>query len=784
MDLLNRLGKLFLCAFQKSANQGWLFIKEGKARLSRQVKKKLSPNAKISLSLVLVLSYGYLLATSSDWSGDHVEIGCIHVLTFLPTLQFLFSMYAKLILIKLLYCLSLYGWVRVALFSLFLFVFSYVFVTVLLDHTAIFCMDKATDFFVSRFESNIMTVEDNRVYVERIVKHPLSGKPKWLHQLVRYPMEDVQMNCTTHITGFPGGKPFLNQVEWRHNGVPLTTMTDRHSHVTEFTELPKDHLRLFEGGEFETLRAMGLSLYELRSTLSIHLLEESEFGSYTCHSLGKVNITLSCDEWKMKTGQSCQNIRQNKRNAKSGASKKNKCQPKEKPRSLGNQCTCSPEQKYFFQDMHTQHEEFRLIRMKNRQDQIVAPPSSILFFMTSYWHLSNDDDIQMDYTVNGVSFSDLCNDEVFHGCSALQRLLSPFITYDPDDAWWFLDYLPYLSHIHHIMGGGQSAVGHCLCENSFGRHNVTYLRRYYNRTSEQHELIEITHPHTLLVRPPKQNTSRFLANFFNYDPIHLLEIADYLPDYAYDLTLLRDLAVVSAMCLGITDAVMISLAIGIFVSVCYITCQMLAFVGVVSKRLFLEGSMGYLCTAKMTARRFHNNALAGEDGERVEVYLSHSDSEADLETVTKKVLPLLEGQLSLKVCFRERDIPPNELELAGLSRAIQKSKRFIVFLSKDFAQDECRKLEASMILESLFERLSPLEDLLVIKLDSCEMPRQWTDATVHDWTSSNLTIDDHLLRLVQWVTPQAERNGAMWCVHDVWMVVLPFLLLLLFILFR
>ena len=733
-----------------------------------------------------MLSYSYLLATSSDWSGDHVEIGCIHVLTFLPTLQFLFSMYTKLFFIKLLHCLSLYGWVRVVLFSLFLFAFSYVFVTVFLDRSAIFCMDKVTDFFVSRFESNIMGVEDNRKYVERTVKHSLSGKPEWLHQLIRYPMEDVQMNCTVHVWGFPGGKPFSNPVEWRHNGVPMTTMTDRHSHVTEFTELPKDD-PLYVLSEGKSLGGIGLSIYKLRSTLSIHLLEESEFGSYTCHALGTVHISLPCDEWKMKTGQSCPNERQSKRNAKSGTSKKNKRQPREKPRfkPSGNQCTCNPEQKYFFQDMHTQEEEFRLIMMKNTQDQIVAPPSSILFFVTSYWHLSSADDVQMDYTVNGVSFSDLCNDEVFHGCSALQRLLSLFIHYDPDDAWRFLNYLPYLLHIHHIMAGRQSAVGHCLCENSFGRHNVTYLRRYYNRTSEQHELIEITHPHTLLVRPPKQNTSRFLANFFNYDPIHLLDLADYLPDYAYDLTLLKDLAVVSAMCLGITDAVMIGLATGIFVFVWYKTCQMLAFVGVVSKQLFLEGSMGYLCTAKMTARRFHNNALAGEDGERVEVYLSHSDSEADLETVTKKVLPLLEGQLSLKVCFRERDILPNELELAGLSRAIQKSKRFIVFLSKDFAQDECRKLEASMILESLFERISPLEDLLVIKLDGCEMPRQWTDATVHDWTSSNLNIDDHLLRLVQWVTPQAERNGAMWCVHDVWMVVLPWLLLLLlFILFR
>ena len=239
------------------------------------------------------------------------------------------------------------------------------------------------------------------------------------------------------------------------------------------------------------------------------------------------------------------------------------------------------------------------------------------------------------------------------------------------------------------------------------------------------------------------------------------------------------------MFLNFTDAVMIALGLVISVFIFLKTGQMLGFVGVVSKRFCLEGSMGYLYTAKMTARLLSQNNVneeAEENGERFDVFLSHSDSEADREKITKTVLPFLEGQLSLKACFRERDIPPNEPELASLCRAIEKSKRFIIFLSKDFLQDRSREMETNMILESLFDRPSRLEEVLVIKLYDCVMPSHWTDFTVHDWTSSNLHIDDHLLRLVQWVTPRAERSGAMRTAFDVWMVVLPWLLLALFFL--
>ena len=764
MDVFRGIVRILPCLFDECANVGRSFLCKAKGQLLS--KMRLSSKAKILMSFILILSYVYLLVRSSDWSGDHVEIGCIHVLVVLPTVQFLFSMYAKLFFVELFRGLALYGWFRIVLYILFLFAFSYAFVAVVLDRSALFCMDRATDVFVSRFEGNIMIFED-RTEVERIVPRPLEQGPH-LFQLFRYPMEDVQMNCTAHIWGFPGGKPFLNQAEWRYNGVPLTTMTDRHSHVTEFTELPKDHPLYFSKTVFGEL---GLSIYEVRSTLSIHLLEETEFGSYTCHMHGKVHISLTPDEWKSKTGQSPPNTNktENKGNAK----------PKEKSKvkPSGSQCTCDPERKYLFQDANTLIGAFRLIMMQEKQDQIVAPPSSILVVETSYWHLSSDDDVQADYTVNEVSYPDLCSDGAFNGCSALQRLLSYIIAYDRQQAWWFLETLPFLQRFRSNLVGQRFVFGQCLCENSFGRHNVKYLRRYYNRTSEQYEPIEITHPQTLLVRPPKQNATSFFANFFNPDPIQLLPLTDYLPDYAYDLTLIKDLAVLSALFLNLKDAFVLIFGVVICVYILYKTHQLLGLVGFVSKRLCLEGSMGYLYTAKRTARLLIQNGA--DDSEHFDVYLSHSDSKRALETVTAIVLPLFEGQLGLKACFRERDIPPGEPELASLSRAIEKSKRFIIFLSKDFLEDGCREMETAAIMESLWDRSSKPEEVLVIKLDDCEMPGHWKDFTVHNWTSSNLHIDDHLRRLVQWVTPQAERNGEMRSVLDVFVTWLPCLVLLL-----
>ncbi|KAK7097560.1 uncharacterized protein [Littorina saxatilis] len=778
MELFQQIGKSCLCAVRMFSECGVLALNLPSTLLSKTIKTKLSPNAKFCVTVLLIVWYGYLLCTSSEWSGDHVDIGCIHVLTFLPTIRFLSSMYGKLLLAKALQLLSAYGWKRLLMHSLFLFSFSYVFVVVFLDWSALTAGRTLTDFFISRFENNVLHVNEDRTLPDQMTHRSLNDRDTYFfHKLLRYPMEDVQMNCTVNVLGLPGGKPYKNQVEWRLNGVPLSHMTDRHSHVVDFKELPKDHpalnltLRTMRPKEIpenhpildQTLKVLGHAVFSLKSTLSIHLVEHAEFGSYTCHFIDGVKYTMNPQE----------NTTTERKHEKQRKSRPKKT-AKRKTNSI-KQCTCQPEPMRFFQDLHELRAEYRLIMMREKQEQISAPPSSILFFKTSYWHLTSNEDVQMDYTVNDVSYPDLCKGGTFHGCSALQRLLSEFIN-NGVRGWWYMSFLPFRFWERSAIYGHQFTTGHCLCENSFGRHNIRYMRTYYNKTSERNELIEITHPHTLLVRPPSQNASSFLSNFFHFSPIQFLPLTEYLPEQAYDLSLLKDLAVVCTMVLNITDGVIIILGIGMFLCFMWVTFHILRMVGVASKNLCLRGSMAYLYTATKTTRLLLQQIKTETEvntANKFNFYICHSDSEVDRAVLVKLILHKLEKDLGMTCCVRDRDLPPNQLELNALEEGIQRSERFIILLSKDLLGDACRETEMSMIMESVWEHHSKEMNVLVIRLDNCEVPTHLADFVIHDWTSTNLNLNDRLLRLVRWVAPQdINQRSAL----DAWMTVFPLLI--------
>ena len=760
MDFFKKLSQLLLWAFHEAQQTA-------KAKASTWINRR-SLSTKILASFALLSCFVYLLFTSSQLSCDHAETGCVHVLIFLPTVRFTLSLLTEKFLALAFYLLRKYGLFRIVVHMLFLGLFSYLFCAVLLDNSAMIFADKATKFFSSRFDSNKLEVQEDRDFAEHIFPHPLTGgkhNPAYLHHFVRYPMEDVEMKCAAVIFGYPGGKPFINQVEWRRNGVPLSAMTDRHSHTTTFTEMNGSSVLNSKTGE-----AIGLSAYELKSTLSIYLLDDKDFGSYTCHVVDKVSI--SQEEWTRETGQTCSNTKRTQEKSAKGREKR-------KSAFSDQQCTCQPERKYFFQDIHTQIDEFRLIKMEPKTDQIEAPAGSVLFFTGAYLHLSREDEILSDYAVNGVSFRDLCDgrDYPSYGCSVLQRFLTNFI-YDQKQSWWFLRFLPLLVGTKLDKVGSNFTTGLCLCENSFGRHNLNILRKYYNRTRERYELLEITHPYTLLVRPPKQRSTNFFSSFWEYGPMQLLPLADHLPEYVYDLTLLKDLAVVSMMLLNVTDAVIIGMGLGTLVCISFLILYSLRVVGIVSKKLCLHGSMGYLNTAGICSGNSKENdqthEILGE--EKFDMYLSHSDSTADQTFIIAEVLPLLEAKLGLKTCLRDRDIPPNELELAGLSRTIQNSKRFLIFLTKDFLEDACREMETAVILETLFDRPCRLDDALVIKLEDCQTPAHYLGITAHNWTSSNLTIDDQKLRLVNWIADRTERKTSIKSLLDAFMTTSPLLL--------
>jgi hypothetical protein len=113
----------------------------------------------------------------------------------------------------------------------------------------------------------------------------------------------------------------------------------------------------------------------------------------------------------------------------------------------------------------------------------------------------------------------------------------------------------------------------------------------------------------------------------------------------------------------------------------------------------------------------------------------------------------------LSVCFGERDHPANKSEIESIAKAIEKSKKFIIILTKELMEDECHKHEVNAIMEVVWERRSRMQkDVLVVKLDDCQVPNHWRGFELHDWSTGNLSREDHLLRLMRWVNCQRSHE--------------------------
>ena len=143
---------------------------------------------------------------------------------------------------------------------------------------------------------------------------------------------------------------------------------------------------------------------------------------------------------------------------------------------------------------------------------------------------------------------------------------------------------------------------HCLCENAYGYHNVKYLRRYYNITTRQHELIEILHPHVLVVLPREQHMLNLFVNRSQCSPVIERPVCETPPSLCkatWDFQTIQDLAEVTVKYFHWFE--MAAIIVALFL-VSFLFRKSNLFLGVLGRhiaRLTLEGSMGFLSTAEI-----------------------------------------------------------------------------------------------------------------------------------------------------------------------------------------
>jgi hypothetical protein len=274
-----------------------------------------------------------------------------------------------------------------------------------------------------------------------------------------------------------------------------------------------------------------------------------------------------------------------------------------------------------------------------------------------------------------------------------------------------------------------------LCEHAYGYYELRYVRRYYNRTSGREEIVEITHPHTLLVVLRNNSMLDIFANQSECIPIREPPSAPTCPFEevptvclsGWDIRFIKEFASMAVSYFGWIELGYLTVLFVLSVLLIRNASWILGGTGNHIEHLTLQGAMGFFSTAveaasqnlPLPARKRHND-----------LYLSYSEAEDDQRKVHDEVLPFLRDRLGLKVCVRNhgKDVPAGQPEIRGVGRAIDKSKKAIVFLSASYLQDYFLSgMEAPMVVESFCSRAAGdggpgSQDVLVVKLAPCEMP--------------------------------------------------------------
>ena len=142
---------------------------------------------------------------------------------------------------------------------------------------------------------------------------------------------------------------------------------------------------------------------------------------------------------------------------------------------------------------------------------------------------------------------------------------------------------------------------------------------------------------------------------------------------------------------------------------------------------------------------------------KYDVFVSCCDE--DNGFVLQTIIPLLENQLNLRVCWPDRDINSGH-PLTEYGKCINLSKRILVILSDSYVQEpDCNQMQFStFIMPQLWSREKSLRDVLLLPCSPCEVPPIYSELlTVTNWLNHQ-NIDTLKDEIEQWMEDSEPSN--------------------------
>ncbi|KAI8794509.1 hypothetical protein BgiBS90_004885 [Biomphalaria glabrata] len=292
--------------------------------------------------------------------------------------------------------------------------------------------------------------------------HPFTmglSPPFYLYTFRRYPMEDVVFKCEFETNNI---KAIYKSTKWRKNGSPLRITDDRVYVNVTHTKYTNPHT--------------GLPFYRILSVLTIQLLEESDYASYTCEYHNPVHVVvlpgpLMSEEFT-KQG--------TKRSHPMSPDPKCDCKPKPQ-----NTDTCS-EQKYI-----EESECFSEFILQKPEEKVITKslvPGSIFIENVFYSTVTGIEDVEIEIPQDDNSNEENC-------CSTL------ITTY-----WRFFKgggilsaYPPFTRTI--VANDGLYFMRYrCMCLSNYGTNQFKIIRNFVSKENGKKDRVEIVYPvkHNLL----------------------------------------------------------------------------------------------------------------------------------------------------------------------------------------------------------------------------------------------------------------------------------------------
>ncbi|XP_071099106.1 uncharacterized protein [Haliotis cracherodii] len=613
-----------------------------------------------------------------------------------------------------------YGGWRVFLCGMFIVVSSYIFVTVVLDRSALWTWNTFESNFIKRLESNVVGIFETRP--DFVVREFRTLEPMKLERQARYEGEDVRLVCE-NILIFNGRVTFHEkQVIWKHNKERIES-SSRHHITTSFDEIPTN----------ETIRTlsslldMDLHLYRVESKLDIYLIEDGDFGKFSCH-VAKKAIAIESQHSKSDTA-SKQTRTTTKEKVQNKPREKQQSPECPKTRDEQNRCPCH------FEDWAHMNlnvlpyqwtAEFSLAKIKPTRRIVSVPIGGIVSTNASYSYLNDGPSvIDFDHEINGNSFVSTC-EGLDQSCSIFVYL------------YWFLWHdgghysnIPAFYQQLQMVEGVGGTSWQCVCPNTYGVHKFVFYRQFYNTTLGTYQVIDVEYPDTVELVPEEP---------------HLLDLHYNGSKKALPLPEPSCWGNVETKACELLERLLRSLCCNYFnkekqIFLCgLIFCLGLAWILTGTILRWVTNP----CINMILGRRRVNiqpiqgrgtlAGLAPADNTVVkyDLYISYADEQTAMASEIAQALT----SRGLKVCFRDNDVLGHEIVTQAVSRLIVESWKFLVIVSQEYVDSQLQNnFEMPLIIQRFHEgyindrnvSLLPLRHDLIsnvlnnfIVLDKCE----------------------------------------------------------------